>query len=228
MKFDIELPWSQFKSVLDAGGWYYWEFTLSATYYIFAKQNGFTILCRIYQDSGADQLDYEGNYQASANTPLKDRVVTDFEIDDKTLKLSSITGTVDGSGDCVIQLKIPGTYAPGEYGRYIAGGYAVTDKYGWDDRITKVEIVDVDNVLGFGAGVVVGGYHDEEVDAINMGWRFWRGSYNGTDCEGECEVEPIGGFGKIPAGLYIRCTFKAGAGSPATKVCVNFWWAKKD
>lgn len=227
MNFDVELPWPDFKAHIDSRGWAYQEFTISNTYYLFAKQNSFTALCKIYKDSGADQTEYEDDYQAGANQPIKDRVVTDFETDDKTLKLASVSGSIV-DGECVLELKVPGTFTPGEYGRYISGGYAITDKYGWDDRITKVEIVDIDNILGYGAGAVVGAYHDDEVDAENRGWRFWRGAYNGTDCEGECDVEPIGGFGKIPAELYLRCTFEAGAGSPATKFCVNFWWAKKD
>lgn len=224
MKADIELPWSEFKTQLDTGKYQWIHFDRSNTLIIFAKQNAFTILCKINKDDLAELADFTENYFSMSGLGLmKSKVITEFELDDKVLKLASGIGTFDGNGDCTIEIPIPGAFDPLEPSRYIAGGYANTDLYGWGDRCTEVNILDKDNILGMGAGAVLETYHDNEVAEENRGWRF----YASEGGEGEIEIEPIGGFGKIPGGLYLQIKFKRANGNPATKVQANLWWGKK-
>lgn len=218
MRHDIELPWAEFKDqVLDTGKWKWVFFDIADHYMIFAKQNSFTVLCKIHKDSGSDQTDFETNYQANAVTELVDATQSRFERDDIVLKLAQVAVTADGSGDAALQIKVPGT--PGSEQRYAAGGYAFVETYDWADKISKVEVVDVDNLMGYGAGAVLKVYHDSDADEENQGWPFWK--TNGT--EGECEIEPMGWYGIIPSGLYLRITCKV---QPDVRVKAAIWWGR--
>lgn len=247
MRFDIELPWAEMKAqVLDTGNWKWIHFDINDHYMVYANQNDFTVLCKLHKDSGADQVDFETNY--STQHKFKNEVVTEFELDDKVLKLAHTKGTVV-DGIATMELEVPGTV--GTVGRHIAGGYCISDKYGWDDRIKVVEVVDKNFLYAGGlypatpleagiegteglswadimpTGVVLETYHDNDVPEANAGWSFWAGERVGDFNEGDCEVEPIGGFGKIPAKTFLRAVFEAGAGSPATKCKIVYWWGKQ-
>ena len=87
-----------------------------------------------------------------------------------------------------------------------------------------MNIIDRDNILGYGANTVLESYHDGDVAEEYRGWRF----YASEGGEGEIEIEPIGGFGKIPGGLYLQIKFKRAPGNLATKVQANLWWGKKE
>ena len=144
-------------------------------------------------------------------------VMSRFERDDIVLKLACIAGQADANGDLALQIKVPGT--PGTDYRYAAGGYATIDAYTWGDKLKAVEIVDVDDIMGFGAGTVLKTYHDAEAPEANQGWYFWQA--HGT--QGEVEIEPMGWYGQIPAGLYLRCTFKV---APLKNIQCAIWWGK--
>lgn len=218
MKFNLELPWSDFKTqALDAGGWTLNYFDLADHYWLFAMKNQFTVFCKIYKDSGADQTEFEADYKPAENPPIINATQSRFERDDIVLKLACAAGQADANGDLAVTILVPGT--PGSEYRYAAGGYAFSDLHGWLDKITKVEVVDEDNLLGFGAGTVVKVYHDSDADEANQGWYFWK-THGG---EGECEIEPIGWYGQIPSGLYLRVTFKLQA---LAKAKVNVWWGR--
>lgn len=214
----IELPWAEFKEqVLDTGFWTWIYFDVNSHYKIYAKQNDFNIVCNLYQDAGANVVDFETNYKDNAATEIISRTQGRFERDDIVLKLARCAGTADLSGDLVISLVVPGD--AGEITRYTAGGYAYVETYAWTDALTKVEVVDVDNVFGLGAGTVLKTYHDTEVDTVNQGWFFER-SYG---AEGNVDLEPMGWYGEFRGGLTLRLTFKV---TPLKRVKCLLWWGK--
>lgn len=222
IKFD-QVLWAEFKAFVNSRGVSI-QFRETSELYIMKAWDGwFGLECDLIKAENADEVtDFETNYKEKSNKSPNLNVTTQYEKEDKVLKLCSATGTVDENGDCTLLVKVPGDFNPDAPSRYIAGGYAVTNVYGWGDRCTNAEIVDVDNILGYGAGTVLESYHDEEVDEVNRGWRFY-----GSPCgEGEIEVEPVGGFGKLPGGLYLRCIFKIASGNPCTKIQINIWWGK--
>lgn len=144
-------------------------------------------------------------------------VTTQFELNDKDLKIASIqSDTVDG--EAVLLLKVPGIMANGD-GRFVSGGYAWFDSQHKDDRILNIEVVDIDNVLGYGENVVVKTYHDDDVDDANKGWRI-------PIKFGHLEVETLGGYGFIPAELYLRVVGRKGDSSSGT-LYINVEWGKK-
>lgn len=238
----IELPWAEFKTqVLDSGNYQWLFFQINNHYHIYAKQASFTVLCKIYKDGGADQLDFEENYQASANLPLKMNVTTESEKNDKVLKLASMEGTFDENGECTINFLVPEEFngiVPPANGRWAAGGYAFTDAYKFGDRITEVNVIDIDRVMAIANGgltdeqmqavvptyPLLKTYHDTHVVEAYQGWRM----YASQGGQGEIEIDPIGGYGFIPSGLYIQLKFKKAEGSPATKVAADLWWARTE
>lgn len=146
-------------------------------------------------------------------------VVGRFERSDIVLKLAKISGQANNSGDLVLSMVVPGTV--GEVTRYVAGGYAYTDNYSWDDALTKVEVVDVENIFGYGANAVLKEYHDSEVDSANQGWFFEKG-YGQEGC---IDIEPMGWYGEMRGGLTLKLTFKVSANA---KIKCIIWWGKKE
>lgn len=72
--------------------------------------------------------------------------------------------------------------------------------------VTKAEVVDVNNILGFGADTVVKSYHDDEADAANQGWYIGVDQYDASGNASFIEVKPLGGYAFLPAGLALRIT----------------------
>lgn len=218
MSKPLELPWSAFKAqVLDTGEWQWIYFDSENTYRIFAKLNDFTVLCQIYKDSGADQTDFETNYQPQAGKTLVSHTQTRFEREDIRLQMSRAEAAF-ADGEAEVSIKLPGEV--GVDSVFIGGGYAFTDVHQFGDKVTKVQLVDVDNILGFGAHAVIATYHDGRVDAGNQGWYLWPAPQAG----GEVEVDPMGFYGEAVAGLYLELYFECGA---ATKVFVDFVFGRK-
>lgn len=185
-------------------------------------------------------------------------VTTQYEMNDKDLKLAKSAAAVGENGIAVVSIRVPGTFGS-EDGRYVAGGYAIAEDYHRDDYIT-VHITDTDRLIalvlaqsqdpnattpltddqvkglgvipGFGAFPtypVVRSYTDDDLPAENQGWYFWANAIgNNVNANGECEVEPIGGYGFLPSGFYIVLTYYRG-GKLTTGSCrVNFYWGRKE
>lgn len=185
-----------------------------------------------------------------AITHLKDgfakEVVTQLEKPDKDLLLASASASFVGDV-CTLQIKIPGEL--GDFSaRYVAGGYAFTNIFGWGDRVTAVSVVDKDFAyagLAYPAtpteagvpgveglswaevmpdGVVLGSYTDDFCEEPNRGWRLWCEDGN----QGGMDIDPLGGFGKLPALAYITVIIEKTATSGATDAAINVWWGKKN
>lgn len=218
MRETLELPWTAFKSqVLDTGEWQWIYFDYENTYRIFAKLNDFTVLCQIYKDSGDDQADFETNYQPQAQKTFVSHAQTRFEREDIRLQMCRAEASVV-SGEAEVSIKLPGEVGIDPV--FIGGGYAFTDAHQFGDKVKKVQLVDVDNILGFGAHTIVASYHDDRVDEANQGWYLWPAPQAG----GEVEVDPMGYYGEAVAGLYLELYFEAGL---ATKVFVDFVFGRK-
>ena len=221
MKYDLELPWIEFKDqVLDSNLFQALFFDTNNEYKIFAKQNDFTVICRIYKDSGSDQSDFENNYKDSINNQIKNNVQTQFERDDILLQICRAESQFDQNCNAEISILVPGNI--GQDVRYVAGGYAFTDDFEFGDSCTKIQVVDNDNILGYGAHTVIRTYHDADVDEQNQGWYLYTSPQKG----GEIEIDPLGFYGSIPSGLYLEIYFKKVQSSQSSKVFANIWWGK--
>lgn len=159
-----------------------------------------------------------GGQPLAINKPAE--VVTQFEKRDKTLKLAHGEMTVDGTtGLATILIKIPGTPGSAD-GRWISSGTAFFDVHTPGDKVLAVRFTDEDNILGAGAGAVVGSYTDDDADEINQGWAM--------PPTGWIKCEAIGGYGFAPAGFYIKVVAKKSGDSPSGKFYCNFEWGKTE
>jgi hypothetical protein len=219
----IELPWAEFKNqVLGGVQWSILYFELANHYFIYAKQNQFTVVCKMHKDSGADQLDFENNYKNSIGNIVTDNARTQFEREDIRLQIAKAKAIINQNGEAVIRIRVPGIV--GQDSRYIAGGYAFTDVFTFGDAVTEINVVDVDNIAGYGAETVLGTYHDVDADSENSGWYFWPSPQVG----GEIEVEQnlMGYYGNIKSGFFVEMKFKMAQGSTATTVYCNLFLGK--
>lgn len=215
--------------------------------------------------SGADQTTLSSlvqNYQDSEPAPNNQPIIpvmTQYETNDKDLKLAKAMQVVNPSTyKAVMSLKIPGTFGSSD-GRYVAGGYAISEDYNKDDYVT-VRVEDTDRLIALavaqsqnpsatqpvddatmqqmgvipGSGAfpeypIVKSYTDDELDIANEGWYFWPLAIgNNTAPAGECEVEPIGGYGFIPAGMYIVLEYVRPNGVTTGSCRINLYWGKKE
>jgi len=152
---------------------------------------------------------------------LPTEVTTQKEKDNITLKLASKSVNVDTeTGEALIEIKVPGIYANSE-GRYLESGEAWFDVHHTGDKIVAVEIVDKDNILGYGAGVVVKKYHDDEADASEQGWRMNPNSPS-------IKVEALGGYGFAPGELYMRIKGQKSTGNYSGVMSINIKWGKTE
>lgn len=218
----MEVTWPVFKAFLDDRELSAQWIDVNDHYYMKAFDGPFELSCTIYKLSpeGDSLTEFEASYKDAGNKPYRGNVQTVFETNDKTLKMASDRVDFDVNGEAVLIFKVPGVPGTSD-GRHIAEGMAWTVEQHQDDRVERVDIVDVDDLLGYGVGTVVRSYHDEEIEEGQKGWRI---PYK----RGFAEVETIGGYGFIPAGLYLRIKFLRGnVLLPGTAYC-NLEWGKTE
>lgn len=133
---------------------------------------------------------------------------------ESTLKIAKKSAATDGNGDATVQIKVPGT-AGDPNARLIYWGTGWFDNPAVGDCICKIEVVDVDNILGAGAGFVAGSYTETD-DATLSGWFI-------SNHEPVIKMESVGGEGHLMAGLYLEITVNAAA-SRSDTFRVNLSW----
>lgn len=87
---------------------------------------------------------------------------------------------------------------------YLWGVYFSASDYNEDDLL-RMQIVDVDNILGYGANFIVKEYDECWVDQLNSIKKI---------------LTPDGAPGEIPTGLYLRCKYYP---KDATKTNIRVW-----
>jgi hypothetical protein len=216
----MEVAYSDFKNFVTSQGLSAQYIQIGANYLLAAVDGFFQVNCLIPADpENSDTADFITNLQPTANQSPTAQVVTQFEKRDKTLKIASIQAAVGGDGRATLLLKIPGTFGT-EDGRWISSGIAFFDTWNAGDMIESVRFTDEDNLLGGGAGAVIGSYTDEEVDDANKGWPIPPNKW--------IKAEAIGGYGFAPAGFYIKIVGKKAAGITTGTLYVALEWGKKE
>jgi len=169
--------------------------------------------------SGLDALAYL--FEGSAI-----EVTTQHEKEDKILKISSALAKVDPrTGLANLILPVPGQFngvnpVTGANGRYIEWGKLWFSDIHEGDRVLRVKIMDIDNVLGLGPLYVPTTYHDEDATDDNLGWFV-------PHKEGHLEISALGGFGFVPSGLYVVLTVQKSKGNYSGNVYANIKWGKR-
>lgn len=257
----IRLPWiemKEFASVADARRSFA---EMASKYVITSTVDDVRFHCLIAKTDPAneEQVDFEANNKATWVTELRREVFTQYEKDDKDLKLAKAKEVVNPStSKATVSLKVPGTFGVDPDARFIAGGYGFISDYDSDDYVTcrcydhdrKVawavalaqdpnatapipdEVIRQMGVLpapisrAFPDYPLAKGYTDDDLPEANRGWWTWPMPMgNNLQPMGECEVEPIGGYGKIPAGFYIDVTLHRTKTTGWIQLC--YFWGKK-
>lgn len=115
------------------------------------------------------------------------------------------------TGVATILIKIP---APT---RKISGGSAWFETQHFDDKV-KIYVTDEDNLLGYGAGFVVGGYTDSDIPSENQGLYIPK-------IKGVAEVQKLTDFATLPALMYLKIVGVTGD-TRADTLRVNLNWGK--
>ena len=137
------LDWADFKSRAGAKSIQY--FDTGHEYRLIVSDGVVAVQCVLNKAlMPAETADFEANHKPGGNGPLSSEVVTQLEKPDKDLVLASVEAAFSGTV-CTLQLQIPGTLGD-LTARYVAGGYAFTNIYGWNDRVTAIQVLDKDYV----------------------------------------------------------------------------------
>jgi hypothetical protein len=270
----LNLSWGDIKAFSIARKASLQWFIANNSYYIAVFDGRVGLTCQIPMDGSApdDQTDFETNYKTSpqTNLPPTGVVTTQYELNNKDLKLAKIganiqpiTGWDQVSGlpdayqfgnasQCVsgfydAYILSSGTFGQDFSGRYVAGGYSNLDSYDIDDFMI-VSIEDKDRILAGIYGQQAGTdpltdaqmqaqgdypdypslrfYTDTELPLEQQGWFFWPVAMgNNIPPIGECEVEPLGGYGFIPAGFYLKIrVLRPHVPTGILRICV--YWGK--
>jgi hypothetical protein len=223
----IQISWSDFKEAISNNGLSLKFIETSFRYYLLGFDKHFQVSCILDKDGSDDLVDFESNYKSNCNKKLTTEVITQYEKDDKDLKLARMSGNIENN-IVRMELKVP------DAGRYIAGGYCIIDSYDDHDYV-EVYVEDKDRMIawalalhmnpsatepipdayiqgmgeipGYGAFPIypiVKSYTDLDVPEENRGWHFWPLALgNNLDPHGYTEVEPIGGYGAVPGRFWL-------------------------
>ena len=147
---EVYLSWTDFKARVVDKKWV--RFTETDGYYTVTYPDDLGgITCSVLKDSGSDQTDFETNYKPSANAsdivPKKSIQVLGTDVFRLFGCATSFTATktTDTTHDFLIPTNVIA----------IKGANAFYINAAIGDYV-KVTMVDVDNVLGYGAGTVLG------------------------------------------------------------------------
>jgi hypothetical protein len=215
----IKVDWITFKNFVDERSISIQFLDAKNTYYLYAFDGPFHIYSAIYKDNSAEQIEFESNYKALGNKSVTSEVVTQFEKNDKSLKLVSDYGEINlQTGQCVLLLRVPGI--PGQGKRFVASGMAWFENPELLDRV-MVYISDEDNLLGQGAGIIIGSYTDDEAEESKRGWFIPPG-------RGYADAQAIGGYGELPSGFYLKIIGIKQTPAIGGKFFCNIEWGKQD
>lgn len=112
------------------------------------------------------------------------RRVSDLDADKAKFRMQGIAGTVEANSTGNVDWRFPEE-------RWIHGGSLILQGHAFGDKI-DVEIVDIDNVLGYGAGLVLDQFADD--------------FYPHTDCQYQGQLLSTY-VALIPAGVYLRIKY---------------------
>lgn len=196
--------WSEYKELLTRKNPNWQHIEHSASYYLFFFDGQTQYSYVMSKDGGADQGDWEDNYKSQSNYAIGQRPYS-FATSDFKFKGDGVTFTATANGSSQADFKI---LTAGEPGLYVNGGDLFTAGSKVGDYV-KFQVVDVDNILGYGAGFVV-----EE----------WISKWFVNPSGAQSVATPYAG--KIPGGLYLRMIYQNTNASTDVSVAVNYYLHK--
>lgn len=188
------VDWTVFKSFVDSKKIFVQCLENNQIYELIAIDGSFVLNCTLDRlNANADTTEFESTYKANCNKSIVARDASGRQI--STSSAFSDTSGFRFRGSSFKENCLTGVTTPIDYlieqERYINGGFLIVDNIGLDDKIS-FQVVDKDNILGFGTEVVL----DE----------FITDYYIPND--GKLEVK-LDYPAKIMAGLYVRLLYSS-------------------
>ncbi len=149
-----------------------------------------------------DCTDFENNFKAQSNPPIKQHVLTEPANIALTLWKAPDIGIVDANSNVIVDLQLQPIGS--ETQQIIYGGSLHADNPGFEDHV-KFQIIDKDNVLGYGANVIIKEY-------ITKAYLNNNNSFE--------EYDEAGAY--LPVGLYLRCIYTSTKTEGQTKFKINY------
>lgn len=200
-----KLEWQEFKTQVDNLNLNMQCLDINLGYYeIFAYYNKFTLFCRILKTTpkSVDQLDWEDNYQNTSNELIKNQVLVQPADIAITLYRAPDICTIAAGQEETIDLFLE--QEGSELQHILYGGAVHALNPGFEDYV-RFQVVDINNVLGYGAGLVLKEY-------IKKAYLNNNNTFEDYDDAGAY----------LPVGLALRCIYKSTKESGETKVKINY------
>ena len=196
----ISAAWSDLKSFVIARNLSIQWIFLNNTYILWAIDGPVEMTTQIsYTDPPlSDQLDFETNYKAAGNQTVKTKVVQQLGLDSVSIQPFGVLFPAAANSTTTYDYKLLDNYS-------LKGGVLFAKDASVGDSIS-VQVVDVDNIVGYGAGAVLTTYITN--------WYVIPNEQN--------VVEDISISAPISAGLYFRFVYASTSASTDAKVIVNF------
>jgi hypothetical protein len=211
----MRVDWSTFKSLAEAKGLSPQVVETSGYYHLYAYDGAFNFECRLFKNNDQEAIaDFQETFSGKINKPLKPRdsvlgrevvVTTAFAINtDYEVKATGYSGTATKTETTNLDFPI------GNEDRYIDGLRIILYNHHEDDKI-DFSVVDKDGVLAPPGTVLKQFGFDWNVDASKA-------------CQ---EKEGFNYLARIPAGLYMRFTYKSQGTQNDVKVKLNAYLHKR-
>lgn len=188
------IDWSQFKDFINTRNVDLLMIEDPSHYFLWADDLAVTIICQLFKDQTADISDFETNYKSTCN---RDKINQH-----QMIKEGRFSSTIDASvvmpNPSIIDFQFP-------FDCYVWGCHGHVINFGDGDWV-GFQIVDVDNILGYGANTVLKDYDEIWCHTIAKS----TGAF----------TTPDGAPGKILGGLYARIIYNC---TDATKTSIKFY-----
>lgn len=200
---EINLNWTDFKEEVNSRSIPLQSIEQDSFYLLIAFDGNLGISCKVPKDDSADHIDFETNYKNLANkSPIQQKPFADaigFRA-----RLTGITGIATSGQVTNIDYKFTEP-------RFINGGKLILKNHVMGDSL-KFQIVDKDNVFGYGSGIVL----DEFVSN-------WNVAEDKQD-QGDYLVSYLA---RVPTNIYLRLAYTS-TGETDVAVALNLYLHKKD
>ena len=199
----MQVQWNIFKNALQNGNLTLKEINLGDNYWLKAFDGEYSLECLIPSDEqNSDTQDYLTNFQSQANKPLKTKVLTEPANISLTHYIATDVITISAGDEENIDIQLQ--QIDNEIEHILYGGALYTQDAEFEDYV-KFQVIDIDNVLGYGANLILKEY-------ITKAYLDDNGKFE--------DYDEAGAY--LPVGVYLRCIYKSTKASGTTKVKINY------
>jgi hypothetical protein len=174
---------------------------LDRSYWLKLFNGPFEIECNINKDTD-ECTDFETNFKSHCNKIIKSTVLT--EPANISLTLYKAPDVVEVNAGSTVTIDLQLTQVSNEVQQIIYGGALYTDSPGFNDHV-KFQIIDIDNVIGYGNNVVLKEYIEKA----------YLNNHNTFE-----DYDEAGAY--LPVGIYLRCIYTSTKSSGTTKIKINY------